>query len=379
MWQRGVVSSVRRIGIGLAAVGRPAYITAGRDRDLGDARDVEALRERTWAVLDAAYAAGIRYVDAARSYGRAEEFLAGWLAARPGTGDVEIGSKWGYRYVGEWRLDGVPVVDPASSVSGPMVDSASSVSGPVVDSASSVSGPVVDSASSVSGPVVDSASSVSRVHEVKDHSVEAFAEQSAESLALLGGRLAVYHVHSATLDTGALDDAELHRAMADLREHGIRVGISTSGPRQAEAVRRALEVDVDGEPLFTSFQSTWNVLEPSVGPALAEAADAGAKVIVKEALANGRLAPGGATASRDDRIASLADELGTSVDRLAIAAVLAEPWAGIVLSGAVDPAQLASNVAATGLEIPAEVEDELLDLAEPAEQYWAARAHRPWA
>ncbi|MFC5951603.1 aldo/keto reductase [Pseudonocardia lutea] len=346
MWQRGVVSSVRRIGIGLAAVGRPAYITAGRDRDLGDARDVEALRERTWAVLDAAYAAGIRYVDAARSYGRAEEFLAGWLAARPGTGDVEIGSKWGYRYVGEWRLDGVPVVDPASSVS---------------------------------GPVVDSASSGSRVHEVKDHSVEAFAEQSAESLALLGGRLAVYHVHSATLDTGALDDAELHRAMADLREHGIRVGISTSGPRQAEAVRRALEVDVDGEPLFTSFQSTWNVLEPSVGPALAEAADAGAKVIVKEALANGRLAPGGATASRDDRIASLADELGTSVDRLAIAAVLAEPWAGIVLSGAVDPAQLASNVAATGLEIPAEVEDELLDLAEPAEQYWAARAHRPWA
>ncbi|WP_345382400.1 aldo/keto reductase [Pseudonocardia yuanmonensis] len=326
------MTSVRRIGIGLAAVGRPAYITAGRERDLGDARDVEALRERTWAVLDAAYAAGIRYVDVARSYGRAEEFLAGWLAARPGTGDVEIGSKWGYRYVGDWRRDGVPV-----------------------------------------------AGSMSGVHEVKDHSVEAFAEQSAESLALLGKRLAVYHVHSATLDTGALDDAELHRAMADLREHGIRVGISTSGPRQAEAVRRALEVTVDGESLFTSFQSTWNILEPSVGPALVEAADAGARVIVKEAVANGRLAPGGATNSRDDRVANLAEELGTSVDRLAFAAVLAEPWAGIVLSGAVDPAQVASNVAATQLTIPAEVEDELLDLAEPAEQYWAARAARAWA
>ena len=33
-------------------------------------------------MLDAAYAAGVRYVDAARSYGRAEEFLAGWLAER---------------------------------------------------------------------------------------------------------------------------------------------------------------------------------------------------------------------------------------------------------------------------------------------------------
>ena len=31
---------------------------------------------------DAAYAAGVRYVDAARSYGLAEEFLAGWLAER---------------------------------------------------------------------------------------------------------------------------------------------------------------------------------------------------------------------------------------------------------------------------------------------------------
>ena len=44
-------------------------------------------------VLDAAYAAGIRYIDAARSYGRAEEFLAAWLAARPDVTDVTIASK----------------------------------------------------------------------------------------------------------------------------------------------------------------------------------------------------------------------------------------------------------------------------------------------
>ncbi|GAA1835071.1 aldo/keto reductase [Pseudonocardia ailaonensis] len=315
---------MRRLGIGLAAVGRPAYINAGREHDLGAHRTVDDLRERTWSVLDAAYAAGIRYVDVARSYGRAEEFLAGWLAARPGTDDVEVGSKWGYRYVGGWQLD-VPR------------------------------------------------------HEVKDHSPEAFAAQSAESLTLLGSRLSIYHVHSATLDTGALDDAELHRALADLREHGIRVGISTSGPRQAEAVRRALEVTVDRDPLFTSFESTWNVLEPSVGPALAEAADAGARVIVKEVVANGRLAPGGAAGAADDRAAALAGELGTTVDRLAIAAALAQPWAATVLSGAADAAQLRSNAEATHLKLDPDTEEQLLDLAEPPQLYWSERSRRPWS
>ena len=190
-------------------------------------------------MLDAAYAAGIRYVDAARSYGRAEEFLAGWLAAHPEIDDVVVGSKWGYRYVGGWRMD---ADDPRGQ--GPL-------------------------ARGVRGTV-------------------------GADRALLGGRVAVYHVHSATLDSGVLDDAAVHRALAGLRAQGVRVGISTSGPGQADAVRRALEVTVDGEPLFTSFQSTWNVLEPSAGPALAEAAAAGARVIVKEAVANGRLAPGGA-------------------------------------------------------------------------------------
>ena len=111
-------------------------------------------------------------------------------------------------------------------------------------------------------------------------------------------------------------------------------------------MRRALEVTVDGEPLFTSFQSTWNVLEPSAGPALAEAAAAGARVIVKEAVANGRLAPGGADTPGARRAAELAGDLGTTVDRLAIAAALAQPWAWRVLSGAVDPAQVTSNAAA---------------------------------
>ena len=94
---------VPRIGLGLAALARPAYITGGREDDLPD-RSVAGLRAQTFSVLDAAYTAGVRYVDVARSYGRAEEFLAGWLAER-GHRDVVVGSKWGYRYTGGWRLD----------------------------------------------------------------------------------------------------------------------------------------------------------------------------------------------------------------------------------------------------------------------------------
>jgi aryl-alcohol dehydrogenase-like predicted oxidoreductase len=137
-------------------------------------------------------------------------------------------------------------------------------------------------------------------------------------------------------------------------------------------VRRALEVQVDGEPLFTSFQCTWNLLETSVGPALAEAHAAGAHVIVKEPVANGRLAP---TADADPRAARIARERGVPLDRLAVAAALAQPWADRVLSGAVDPAQVASNAAATEIAAPTDLDD----LAEDPRAYWTARSTRSWA
>jgi len=60
---------ISRIGLGLAALGRPAYIDVGRDRDLGLARSRAAMEARTQNVLDAAYDVGVRYLDVARSYG----------------------------------------------------------------------------------------------------------------------------------------------------------------------------------------------------------------------------------------------------------------------------------------------------------------------
>src|SRR5438093_5023871 len=92
------LADTTRIGLGLAAVGRPGYINLGHEVDLPADRTVAALRERVHALLDEAYAAGVRYFDVARSYGRAEEFLADWLHARPEVVDALVGSKWGYTY-----------------------------------------------------------------------------------------------------------------------------------------------------------------------------------------------------------------------------------------------------------------------------------------
>src|SRR3954471_14316652 len=97
---------VSRIGLGLAALGRPGYINLGHAADLGGEHEVTAMEARAHAVLDAAWDAGVRYYDAARSYGRAEEFLARWLAARRIDPEgVAVGSKWGYTYTAGWRVE----------------------------------------------------------------------------------------------------------------------------------------------------------------------------------------------------------------------------------------------------------------------------------
>src|SRR4030095_5512202 len=94
------------LGLGRAELGRAAFINAGRQRDFGSERSVAGLERRCHEMLDAAYAAGIRYIDAARSYGMAENFLGTWLNKRdPPKDAITVGSKWGYTYVGSWRLD----------------------------------------------------------------------------------------------------------------------------------------------------------------------------------------------------------------------------------------------------------------------------------
>ena len=307
------------LGLGLAAVGRPGYINLGREQDLPAVRSVEALRVRTHELLDAAYAQGVRYVDVARSYGRSEEFLAGWLNARPEIDDVVVGSKWGYTYTAGWTTD-------------------------------------------------------AERHEVKDHSVATYQRQRAETAALLGDRLGLYQIHSVTPDSPALTDRELHARLAEAAAEGLTIGFSTSGPAQADAIRAALAVTVDGEPLFRTVQSTYNLLETSAAPALAEAHDAGVAVIVKEGMANGRLAGPYAP----EALRAVAEETSLGSDAVALAVVLGRPWVDVVLSGAATTDQLASNLHAAAVDLDEDQLARLEALAEEPRAYWERRGRLPW-
>jgi aryl-alcohol dehydrogenase-like predicted oxidoreductase len=302
------------VGLGLAALGRPGYINLGHGRDVEDVA-VERMERAAHAVLDAAYEQGVRAFDAARSYGRAEAFLASWLERRGlAPGEVQVSSKWGYSYTAGWRVD-------------------------------------------------------AKEHEVKDLSAAQLRRQWRETSALLGEHLWLYQIHSATVESGVLEDSEVLAELATLRERGVRIGLTATGPRQAETIERAL--DTGG---FDAVQATWNLYERSAAGALARAREGGLYVMVKEALANGRLTERGA----DPALTLAARERGTSEDALALAAALAQPWADLVLSGAATVEQLRSNLTSREVAWDDDLEERLAGLVEDPDAYWARRAELPW-
>jgi aryl-alcohol dehydrogenase-like predicted oxidoreductase len=316
------------IGLGMASIGRPAYINIGHGEDLGADRSVAAVQALAVDVLDTAWEHGVRHVDAARSYGLAEEFLAAWMEARElGREDLTVSSKWGYEYTAGWQV-------------------------------------------APEGP-----------HETKEHSVGHLRHQWAESERLLGDRLALYQVHSATFDSGVLDDRQVHDELAAIREQGVVIGITVSGVAQKDLIRRSMEIEYDGRFLFETVQATWNVLETSAEEALAEAAYEGIGVIVKEALANGRLTERNRLDGDQELIEALgdaADALGVGLDGAAIAAALAQPWSHVVLSGAATPDQLKSNLRAAGATWTAREAKPFENFLETPKDYWRTRSFLPW-
>jgi aryl-alcohol dehydrogenase-like predicted oxidoreductase len=302
-----------RIGLGLAALGRPGYLNLGHGADLGADRSVESLRRHAHAVLDAAYERGVRAFDAARSYGRAEEFLGQWLDSRRPEG-VRVSSKWGYVYTADWRVD---ADEP----------------------------------------------------EVKRHDADTLRRQLGETRERLGDWLALYQIHSATPDSGVLEDEEVLAELTALRAGGLAVGVTVSGTSQTNTVDQALELG-----LFDAVQATWNLRERAAEAALVRAHAAGVQVYVKEALANGRLA------GREPapELETAAADAGATPDALALAAALARPWADVVLSGAATADTLHSNLRAIEVTWSEELERRLAPLEEDSAAYWAHRAELAW-
>ncbi|MFK7922460.1 MAG: aldo/keto reductase [Bacteroidia bacterium] len=312
-----------RIGLGMAALGRPGYINLGHADDLDHNYAIEAMEQKAHQVLQYAWESGIRYFDTARSYGKGELFLGKWLRQTPLDPDsMMVGSKWGYTYTADWQIQ-------------------------------------------------------AKKHEVKEHSLPVLDRQWEETKETLGSYLDLYQIHSATLESGVLSNSDVLNRLAELKSQGILIGLSLSGSNQNEVLRAAMQIKIDGVALFDAVQATYNLLETSAGAALQEAHAAGMGVIIKEALANGRLTNRNAQVS----LAPLREEAAArnvSMDALALAAILAQPWVSIVLSGAATVEHLASNLQAIDIVWDDGLAERLGALREAPETYWQTRKELSW-
>lgn len=318
---------VTRMGLGMAALGRPSYINLGHADDLHGDVDIWSMRNNAHIVLNAAFDAGIRYFDAARSYGKAEEFLGTWIRSRhlPHR-TTTISSKWGYTYIADWDVDAT-------------------------------------------------------TQEVKEHSLHVLKRQWLKSREHLGGQLNIYQIHSATLESGVLDNIDVMNHLANLKREGVAIGISLSGEKQEETLRKAMDITIDGVQLFETVQATWNILERSTGNALQDAHNAGMGVIIKEALANGRLTPKNNDPNAIHMMTVLrqqSERLNTTVDALALAAVLNNSWADVVLSGAANVDHLQSNICAMDIAFDDEANTLLRQWIEAPAVYWGTRSELVW-
>jgi aryl-alcohol dehydrogenase-like predicted oxidoreductase len=240
--------------------------------------------------------------------------------------DVTIGSKWGYTYTADWQIE-------------------------------------------------------AEKHEIKEHSLAVLQRQWGETRVTLADYLDLYQIHSATLQSGVLDNQAVLERLAELKQHGILIGFTVSGPKQATVIEKAASIQFSDGLLFDTVQVTWNLLETSTQAVLQDVSAAGMGVIVKEAVANGRLTPKNTDPGFAEKRALLeaqASRLDTTIDALALAAVLAQPWVDVVLSGAATVDQLQSNLEALDVVWDAEASRALSPLIESPDVYWQTRSALPW-
>jgi aryl-alcohol dehydrogenase-like predicted oxidoreductase len=311
------------IGLGTAALGRPQYINVRQDN--AENTDLENFRKHSFSVLEAAYNSGIRYFDTAPGYGLAEELVLEWVKTKNDT-SIEIATKWGYTYTANFDINAT-------------------------------------------------------VHEIKEHSLEKLNEQWNFSKQLLP-YLKVYQIHSATLETGVLENTEVLRQLVFLKKtHNLKIGLTTSGANQVEVIKKALAVLVDGKTVFDIFQVTYNFLDQSLQEVLAELMRQNKSLVIKEALANGRIFRNTAY-PHYKKLYSVLEELSkkytVGVDAISLKYCEQTIPNSIVLSGASTALQLKENVKLTDFSLSSDDLKTLNSFRTTPDFYWTERKKLQW-
>ena len=302
----------------MAAIGRPLYINI-KTADSLQNPDKSALQAHALHLLDTAYQLGIRHFDSAPGYGIAEEILLDWTKKR-NYSDIGISTKWGYIYTANFEKN-------------------------------------------------------PEQHEVKEHSLPVLQQQWKYSRQLFP-YLNMYQIHSATLDSGVLENKEVLKELAAIKNlFHIQIGLTTSGVQQNEVIKKALAVSVDGKPLFSVFQVTYNLFEQSIAEVIDLLHAANATIIIKESLANGRILR---SQMNDTILERLAEKYKVGKDAVAIRFCMDTLKPDFVLSGAATGKQLEQNLLASTFTLHAAEIDQLKKMRVNSEAYWNERKQLAW-
>lgn len=311
------------IGLGTAAIGRPQYINLRQEAV--DDFSLAEFRKHGKLILNEAYRNGIRYFDTAPGYGLAEQLLIDWIQEY-GYKDVEIASKWGYTYVANFN--------PSA-----------------------------------------------KIHEVKEHTISKLNQQWEQSKNLLP-YLSSYQIHSATFESGVFENKQVLNRLGELKaNHGLLIGLTTSGPNQAAVIQQSLETEIGGETLFDVYQITYNLMDQSlleVGELLQAKKK---RMVIKEVLANGRIFPNAKYhhyAGLYKQLQILAEKYEVGIDAIALRFCIDSIKPYKVLSGASNEGHITENLMANKFELEEKELSKLQQFSVAPEHYWLERKRMNW-
>lgn len=312
-----------QLGLGTAALGRPQYINVRQENC--ENSDLEIFRKQSFQVLENAYNSGIRYFDTAPGYGLAEELVLEWLQTKNDT-SIEIGAKWGYTYTANYDENAT-------------------------------------------------------IHEVKEHSLAKLKEQWNFSKQLLP-YLKVYQIHSATLETGVLENTAVLEYLAFLKkEHHLKIGLTTTGTNQVEVIKKALDVLIDGNKIFDVFQVSYNFLDQGLREISDELIRNNKTIIIKEALANGRIFRNSNYSHYNKMYAcleNLAKKYKVGIDAISLQYCAQTIPESTILSGASSCNQLEENLKMNDFSLSNEEIEILNSFKITPEFYWKERKQLQW-
>ena len=194
--------------------------------------------------------------------------------------------------------------------------------------------------------------------------------------------LSTYQIHSATLDTGVLENTLILERLVELKQKfNILIGLTSSGANQTEILQKAMPIKINGEFLFDAFQVTYNIFDQSLFEQCKELVAQGRRVIIKEALANGRVFPNEKFPNYNlayQTLQDLAKKYHVGIDAIALRFCIDNLSPYKVLSGAAMPEHLNQNLKAKEFRLTTSDLILLKNLKVAPTKYWSERKKLTW-